>query len=57
MNMIDVAIFVVGLVVTAATLAGAFVIGLTEAADSDHARPDDLTDLERRLVHRDDDGS
>lgn len=54
MNIIDVAIFAVGLLVTAATMAGALVIGLTEAADSDHARPGDLTDLEKRMVVRDD---
>jgi hypothetical protein len=54
MNLIDVAILAVGLLVTAATLAGAFVIGLTEAADSDHARAGDLTDLEKRMVVRDD---
>lgn len=54
MNIIDIAIFAVGLLVTAATLAGAFVIGLTEAADSDHSRAADLTDLERRMVVRDD---
>jgi hypothetical protein len=53
-NIIDIAIFAVGLLVTAATLAGAFVIGLTEAADSDHSRAADLTDLERRMVVRDD---
>ncbi len=54
MNIIDIAIFAVGLLVTAATLAGAFVIGLTEAADSDHARPSDLTNLERKMVIRND---
>ena len=54
MNIIDIAIFAVGLLVTAATLAGAFVIGLAEAADPDHARASDLTGLERKMVVRDD---
>jgi hypothetical protein len=57
MSMLDLAIFGIGLLVTAATMAVVFVIGLTEAADTDHARPEDLTDLERRLVVRDDEGS
>lgn len=45
-------IMVLGVFVTGATLVGAFLIGLTEAADSAHARPGDLTDLERSLVDR-----
>jgi hypothetical protein len=57
MSVVDIAILIVGLLVTAATLAGALVVGLTEAADTDHARAGDLTDLERRMVYRDDDES
>lgn len=45
-------ILVLGVFVTGATLVGAFLIGLTEAADPAHARPGDLTELERNLVDR-----
>lgn len=54
MNAIDIFIFAFGVFVTLAAVAGAFLIGLSEAADSGQARPDDLTDLERRFVKRDD---
>jgi hypothetical protein len=53
MNFMDVMIFAFGLFVTAATLAGAFLIGLAEAGDPEHSRAEDLTDLEKKLVDRD----
>jgi hypothetical protein len=43
-------IFVLGLVVTGLTIAAAFLIGVSEAADPAHSRPDDLSPLERSLV-------
>ncbi len=46
-------IMVLGVFVTGATLVGAFLIGLTEAADTAHSRPGDLTELEHTLVDRD----
>ena len=48
-------IMVLGVFVTGATLVGAFLIGLTEAADTAHARSGDLSELEWSLVDRDDD--
>jgi hypothetical protein len=48
-------IFGMGLLVTAITLAGVVLIGLSEAADSAHARPEDLTELEKKLIDRRDD--
>ena len=44
------AIFVLGLFVTGLTLTAVFLIGLSEAADPAHSRPDDLSPLERSLV-------
>lgn len=41
-----------GVFVTLMTLIGAFLVGLTEAADSDHARSTDLSELERSMVER-----
>jgi len=46
------AIFVVGLFVTGITLTAVFLVGLTEAGDSAHSRPSDLSTLEKRLVDR-----
>ncbi len=37
---------------TGATLVEAFLIGLTETADTAHSRPGDLADLGRSLVDR-----
>jgi hypothetical protein len=45
-------VLVLGVFVTGATLVGAFLIGLTEAADTAHAKPGDLTQLERTMVNR-----
>ena len=45
-------VLVLGVFVTGATLVGTFLIGLTEAADSAHARPGDLSELERSMVDR-----
>ncbi len=46
------AIFVLGLIVTAITGAGAILIGLQEASDSEQSRIQDLTDLEKEIVGR-----
>ena len=46
-------VLVLGVFVTGATLVGTFLIGLSEAADPAHARPGDLSELERHLVDRD----
>ena len=44
------AIFVLGLFVTGLTLTAVLLIGMSEAADPAHSRPDDLLPLERSLV-------
>jgi hypothetical protein len=44
------AIFVLGLFVTGLTFTAVFLIGVSEAADPAHSRPDDLLPLERSLV-------
>ena len=49
------AIFVLGLVVTVITGAGAILIGLQEASDPAQSRVEDLTTLEKRIVGRSDD--
>jgi hypothetical protein len=48
--MTTLAIFVLGLFVTGLTFAAVFLIGVSEAADPAHSRPDDLSALERSLV-------
>jgi hypothetical protein len=53
MTFVDVLILIFGFFVTAAAAAGAILIGLSEAADTDHARTEDLLDIERQLVDRD----
>ena len=45
-------IFVVGLVVTAITVTAVLLVGLSEAADPVHSRPEDLAAWERALVDR-----
>jgi hypothetical protein len=47
-------IFIVGLFVTAITFTGALLVGLQEAADTTHSRPEDLTGFEKKLVDRPD---
>jgi hypothetical protein len=44
------AIFVLGIFVTGLTCSAVFLIGMSEAADPAHSRPDDLLTLERSLV-------
>lgn len=56
MTPITLAVLVLGLFVLVMTLVGAFMIGLREAADTDQAQPGDVTDLERKLIDRDDGG-
>ena len=53
--MTSLAIFVLGLVVTAITGAGAILIGLQEASDPDQSRVEDLTTIEKQIVGRGDD--
>lgn len=48
-------IFVLGLLVTALTGTGAILIGLQEASDPEQSRPDDLTDIEKKIVGREGD--
>ncbi len=48
------AIFVLGLVVTLITGAGAILIGLQEASDPTQSRVEELTTLEKRIVGRGD---
>lgn len=43
-------IFVLGAFVTLITVAAAVLVGLLEAADPDHSRPEDLMDWEWALV-------
>lgn len=52
MTPLAVVILALGVFVVALAFAGAFLIGLTEAADVDHARPEDLSALEQSLVDR-----
>ncbi len=51
--MTSLAIFVLGVIVTVITGAGAVLIGLQEASDPDQSRVQDLTDLEKQIVGRD----
>ena len=50
--MTSIAIFVLGLIVTFITGAGATLIGLQEASDPGQSRVEDLTDLEKQFVGR-----
>jgi len=50
--MTTLAIFLLGVLVTGVTLAAVLVVGLHEAADSDHSRYQDLSSLERSIVDR-----
>jgi hypothetical protein len=45
-------IFGLGLVVTAITAAAVILVGVSEAADPSHSRPEDLAGWERSLVER-----
>lgn len=46
------AIFVLGLLVASITGVGAALIGLQEAGDASQSRLEDLTDLEKKIVGR-----
>jgi hypothetical protein len=48
------AIFLLGLLVSGITFTAVVLIGLGEAGDSDHSRPEDLTPIEQALVDRED---
>jgi hypothetical protein len=48
--MTTLAIFILGLFVTGLTLAAVLLIGVSEAVDPAHSRPEDLSGLERSLV-------
>ena len=50
--MSTVAIFIVGVFVSAITFVATLLVGLDEAADPVQARHEDLTELEKRLVGR-----
>ena len=50
--MTSLAIFVLGLIVTAITGAGAILIGLQEASDPKQSRVGDLTEIEKQIVGR-----
>ena len=52
MNFVTVLVFSLGVFVMITTLAGVFLIGLTEAADPAHSRPGDLSGLEWALTDR-----
>jgi hypothetical protein len=52
MDFETVLVFSLGVFVTIMTLAGVFLIGLTEAADPAHSRPGDLSAVERSMVSR-----
>ena len=54
--MTSLAIFVLGLIVTAITGTGAVMIGLQEAADPGQSRVEDLTAVEKQIVGRDSPG-
>lgn len=42
--------FLFGLLVTGMTLVAVVLVGISEAGDTDHARGEDLTDLEKRVI-------
>lgn len=46
-------IFVAGLFVTSITVTAVVLVGLSEASDPAHSRPEDLAGWERALVGRD----
>lgn len=48
--MSDLVIFMFGLFVTVITAIATMLIGLSEAADKSHSRPQDLTNLEKKIV-------
>jgi hypothetical protein len=50
--MTAVTIFVIGVLVTGMTLTAVVLVGVSEAADPAHSRPEDLSDWERALVNR-----
>ncbi len=52
--MTTIAIFLLGLVVTAITSVGGVLIGLEEAGDPEQSRLEDLTEIERDIVGRPD---
>lgn len=52
--MVHLEIFLLGLFVTLLTVAGLALVGIQEAEDPDHSRPDDLADWEKRIVERPD---
>jgi hypothetical protein len=45
-------IFALGVLVTGITVAAVVLVGLAEAADPKHSRPQDLTEWERSIVGR-----
>jgi len=48
------AIFVLGVIVSGITLAGALAVGISEAGDPAQSRPEDLTEFEKEVVDRGD---
>lgn len=52
--MTEFAIFAVGFVVASLTGVGAILIGLEEARDASQSRLEDLTELEKKIVGRND---
>lgn len=48
--MSDLVIFMFGLVVTVITATATMLIGMSEAADKNHARPQDLSGIEKKIV-------
>jgi hypothetical protein len=48
--MSDLVIFIFGSVVTAITATATVLIGFSEASDTSHARQEDLTRLEKKIV-------
>ena len=53
-NMINLFIFILGVLVMLLTIAGVVLVGIHEASDPAHSRPEDLSNLEKRLVDRPD---
>lgn len=50
--MSTVLIFALGVLVTGLTVAAVVLVGIAEAADPKHSRPQDLTEWERSIVGR-----
>jgi heme/copper-type cytochrome/quinol oxidase subunit 2 len=54
MNVVEVTLIAFGVFLLVVVLAVVVLVGLREAADPDQAAPEDLTEVERQVIDRDD---